>query len=106
MYCEEDEEAGVDEDCGGGNDVDIRYSAPLAVSAGRAAQSEEMLGTAGIDPAGRNRRPDERRACRSNIAAKRARQNNMSEAAKKGRASPCRSSEPARKPARTAARLR
>ena len=74
----EAEESGAD-DRGGGNGVDIRYSATkrIATSAGQTGR----LTTAGF-ALPETRGSEERRACRLSVAAKRARQDNMSEAEK------------------------
>jgi len=80
--CEADELEADDAEAGdraGGNGVDIRYSATkmIATSAGQTGR----LTTAGL-ASPETRGNEERRACRSRVAAKRARQNNMSEAEK------------------------
>jgi hypothetical protein len=68
---------------GGGSGVDIRYSATkmIATPAGQTAKLAGKLKTTGF-ASPKTRGSEERRACRSSVAAKRARQDNMSEAEK------------------------
>jgi hypothetical protein len=75
--CEAEESEADDRE--GGNGEDIRYSATkmIATSAGQTGR----LKTAGF-ASPETRGSEERRACRLSVAAKRARQDNMSEAEK------------------------